>query len=156
LQSKVGIGDIDGIIKSGLSSPYRFVPLNSVYTIGYPDIDTGRFVIDFRTTVGIPLFYPEMGFRTFPLFFRGVSLNLFSESGVIAADDSVKNYVLTDVDDFLRRPGRYIRSSLGSELSFDFLIGYRFPFAVQLGYAYTFDEEGAEGIYVLLKSDLQF
>ena len=156
IQSKGEAGTADNRIKSGIYNKHVYIPLNGVYTMGYNEPIAGVFVLDFKTTLGFPILKVFRGFQTLPLFFEGMTFNLFNDNGLVAATDSPYNFVVTDMSDFAQNPRRYVRSSFGAELEMDFIIGYEMPFAVQIGYVHTVSEGGRNGIYVLFKSDVQF
>lgn len=156
IRSKGEAGAAGDRIVSGIYNKHVYIPLNGVYTMGYNEPVAGVFALDFKTTLGFPVLKVFRGFQALPLFFEGMTFNLFNDNGLIAAEDSPYNFVITDIRDFTQNPRRYIRSSFGAELEMDFIIGYEMPFAVQIGYVYTVSEGGRNGIYVSFISDLSF
>jgi len=156
IQSKGGVGDVGDRIKSGLANDCIYVPLKSVYTMGYPEPIAGSFVLDFKTTLGFLLLSVNSGFRTFPLFFEGINLNLFNDNGLIVSGENTESFIITDIRDFTRSPFQYIRSSIGGELEWNFIIGYKFPFVMKFGYVLALAEGGTDGYYISIKTALPF
>jgi hypothetical protein len=148
IQSKGGIGRK---VLSGSYFEYVYVPLNAVYTLGYPDRIPGNFILDIKLTFGFPLLRVERGPGTFPIFFKGVSLYFFNDNGLIVSDVDTSGFIITDVSN-LASPFQHIRSSLGGELNWDFILGYEFPLSIELGYVYTLSEGGSDGFFVTVRT----
>jgi len=123
---------------------------------GYPEPIAGSFVLDFKTTLGFLLLSVNSGFRTFPLIFEGINLNLFNDNGLIVSGENTESFIITDIRDFTRSPFQYIRSSIGGELEWNFIIGYEFPFVMKFGYVLALAEGGMDGYYISIKTALPF
>jgi hypothetical protein len=140
-----GKGGIGREVVSGSSVEYVYLPLNGLYTLGFPRMISGTYVFDVKFTVGFPLLRIERGIGAFPLFFRGMSIRLFSENGFIFPDEEGSEFSVRDP-----------RSSIGSELNWDFLAGYEFPLSFQLGYVRALSEGGRNGLYATFKANVLF
>jgi len=146
--NKAGFGAVNGYVQSGNTSGYAFVPLNGVFTLGYPDPIPGKIVSDIKLTMGMPLVQINRGIHALPFFFKGIRLRWYSDNSIVVSDSSPYRFVITSADDFIQFPLQYIRSSMGAELQFAALIGYELPFDVTLGYVYPFSTTGRSGIYI--------
>ena len=137
-----------GTVYSGATSRYVYAPLEGVLTRGYYDAVPGNFVSNLRMSIGAPLLPVNSGIYGLPLFFKSINIKAYMDNGLIAATSSAYPFVLTEADSFRRDPARFIRSSLGAELLFDFVIGYELPATFIIGYAHTLSEGGQSGIYL--------
>jgi hypothetical protein len=142
-----GKGGIGRQVVSGALGEFMYLPLNGVYTSGFSENIWGSYVLDIKTTVGFPLLRLERGIGAFPLFFRGISTWFYNDCGFLFSD--------SDLGEALLKPDT-VRTSIGSELSFDFLVGYEFPLSIQIGYVYPLSTGGGEGFHTSLRANLEF
>ena len=142
-----GKGGIDRQVVSGRLDGFMYLPLNGVYTYGFPDNIWGSYVLDVKTTIGFPLLRFERGIGAFPLFFRGMSTYLYNDCGFLFSEGEQGEFPL--------QPDA-TRASIGSELSFDFLLGYEFPLSLQIGYVYPLSVGGSEGFYASFRASIEF
>ncbi len=154
VKSSWGVIDEKERVTSGALSDYIYIPLNSIYTMGYPEVINGRFVLDFKTALSAPLFNVYRGIRAIPIFFEGINISLYLDNGIITANSTPYDFVITDLNDFWGDPIRYIRSSVGFELQFGFIIGYEVPLKINLGYVHTLSYGGTDGFYTRIKMDI--
>jgi len=147
-RGRAGIGGPPGLVISGASDRYDYLPLDGIYTAGYPDPVRGEAVLDLKAQLWVPVLTPDRGVRAFPLFLQGVALGGFACGGVLFSDrESLPS---------MQRPGKYLRTSLGVELKAGLLAGYEFPVELLGGYQWAFSDGGRDGFYWTVKLDRCF
>jgi len=156
LKNKTGFGNFNDYIQSGSISTYAYAPLNGVLTRGYPQPVSGSSVTDCKLTVSAPILTVYRGIHAFPLFLKGIYLNLYSDNGMIIAPSSPYTFVATNIGKFAASPLQYIRSSAGAEIVISTVIGYEFPFEIAAGYVYPFSPLGESGVYLKAGMGLTF
>lgn len=145
---RAGIGGPPGLVFSGASDRYDYLPLDGIYTAGYPDPVPGDGVLNLKAQLWVPVFTTDRGFRAFPLFLQGVALGGYVCGGVLFSNrESLP---------LMQRPGKYLRTSLGVELKAGLLAGYEFPVELLGGYQWAFSEGGRDGFYWAVKIDRYF
>ncbi|UCB46955.1 MAG: hypothetical protein JSV25_05935 [Spirochaetota bacterium] len=156
IQSRWNPVDDINRVTYGAYSKFVYVPLNSVYTLGFPDIVPARFAMDVKTTLKTRLFSVDRGIGSLPLFFEGVNLSAFLDNGLAASPNSLYDVVVGDINELVEDPWGHIRSSAGAELEVEFLIGYQYPLIFDIGYVYPISSGGKSGIYVDARLELPF
>jgi hypothetical protein len=124
-----------------------YLPLNGVYTMGYPSPVPARFAIDAKTSITTRLIAVDRGIRSLPFFFEGINLSAYLDNGLAVSPGSEYDFVAENAGELFDDPWGHIRSSVGAELGFSFLIGYEFPLEFNLGYVYALSSGGQSGFY---------
>jgi hypothetical protein len=127
LLSRIGLGDSEGLVRAGRVSDRVYVPVNGIFTRGYPDETAGDVVSDLRWTLAVPLLRINGGIGAFPLFFRDIQLSPYVSHSIV--DGS-------------------IRTSAGGELTLRTVLGYDIPFDLTAGYVHAFSTGGKSGLYL--------
>ncbi len=103
------------------------------YLRGYPaDIFRGQRICLTSLEYRLPLWIPERGLGTLPVFFDKLHFRLFADWG--NAWD-----VTTDLSDF--------KTGVGTEILVDLTLGYHLPLSGRLGWARGLDKEGISEFY---------
>ena len=114
-------------------SLFDIVRTNNAVLRGYPDnAFTGRRYAAFNAEYRFPLFSPQRGWRSFPLFLRHFSGSVFFDaanawSGEFQAGD--------------------VKTAAGASIALDSGIGFALPLTAQVTLAHGFDEQGDTKVY---------
>jgi len=114
-------------------SLFDIVRTNNAVLRGYPDnAFTGRRYAVFNAEYRFPLFDPQRGWRSFPLFLRHFSGSVFFDaanawSGEFQAGD--------------------VKTAAGASIALDSGIGFALPLTAQVTLAHGFDEQGDTKVY---------
>ena len=114
-------------------SLFDIVRTNNAVLRGYPDnAFTGRRYVAFNAEYRFPLFSPQRGWRSFPLFLRHFSGSVFFDaanawSGEFQAGD--------------------LKTAAGASIALDSAIGFALPLTAQVTLAHGFDEQGDTKVY---------
>ncbi|MFW6181083.1 MAG: hypothetical protein ACOC8N_04985, partial [Spirochaetota bacterium] len=146
----------EGLVLSGKTGGPVYVPLEGLYTPGYPEPVAGDTAADLVLKAGVALLRLERGMGGLPLFFRGAVFSLFTAHGVLIAGDPDQPFVAEGWKQLLDDPGRYVRSSWGPELQVSAVAGYRVPVELRVGYVFPLSAGGRPGMYVTLDAGLSF
>jgi Tol biopolymer transport system component len=115
------------------ASLFDIVRTNNAVLRGYPDdAFTGRRYAAFNAEYRFPLFSPQRGWRSFPLFLRHFRGSVFFDaahawSGEFRAED--------------------VKTSAGASIGLDSAIGFALPLTAELTLARGFDEQGDTKVY---------
>ena len=140
----------------GAYSEYLFVPMNGVYTRGYPEALPARFAMDLKTTLSVPLLTVDRGIGALPFFFEGAKLSFFFDSGLAVSQSGGRDFFIGSFQDLLDDPAGHIRSSIGPQLELDFIVGYDYPLTAEIGYVYPLSSGGSSGLFMDMKIELAF
>lgn len=100
---------------------------------GYPAFDrSGTQFHLLQLEYRIPLFRPQLGLQTLPIYVRRLYMNVFTDFGDAFFGE-------LDLEHF--------RWGVGSELFMDFTLGYYLSFTWRLGFAYGVNEGGGPQVY---------
>ena len=114
-------------------SLFDIVRTNNAVLRGYPEnAFTGRRYAVFNAEYRFPLFDPQRGWRSFPLFLRHFSGSVFFDaanawSGEFRAGD--------------------VKTAAGASIALDSAIGYALPLTAEVTLAHGFDEQGDTKVY---------
>ena len=114
-------------------SLFDIVRTNNAVLRGYPDnAFTGRRYAAFNAEYRFPLFDPQRGWRSFPLFLRHFSGSVFFDaanawSGEFQAGD--------------------LKTAAGASIALDSAIGFALPLTAEVTLAHGFDERGDTKVY---------
>jgi len=114
-------------------SLFDIVRTNNAVLRGYPDnAFTGRRYASFNAEYRFPLFSPQRGWRSVPLFLRHFSGSVFFDaanawSGEFQAGD--------------------VKTAAGASIALDSGIGFALPLTAQVTLAHGFDEQGDTKVY---------
>jgi hypothetical protein len=112
------------------------VRTNQAVLRGYPDnAFTGRRYAGFNAEYRFPLFSPQRGWRTLPLFLRHFRGSVFFDAAHAWSD----RFQLSDV-----------KTAAGAALGLDSAIGYSLPLRAELSVAHGFREKGDTRVYFKL------
>ncbi len=115
---------------------FDLVRTNMAVLRGYPDdAFTGRRFVAANAEYRFPLFSPQRGWRSLPLFLRHLRGTVF----VDAADAWTGDFRLGD-----------LKTAAGVSLGFDTAVGFALPFTAELTLAHGFDELGETKAYFRL------
>ncbi len=118
------------------SSIFNLVRTNLAVLRGYPDnAFTGRRFVAANVEYRFPLFSPQRGWRSLPIFLRHMRGTVF----VDAANAFSGDFRVAD-----------LKTSAGVSLGFDTAVGYAVPFTAELTVAHGFDELGDTRFYFRL------
>ena len=115
------------------ASLFDIVRTNEAVLRGYPDdAFTGRRYVTFNAEYRFPLFSPQRGWRSVPLFLRHFRGSVFFDaanawSGPFEASD--------------------VKTAAGASLGLDSAIGFVLPLRAELSVAHGFDEHGDTRVY---------
>jgi outer membrane protein assembly factor BamA len=115
------------------ASLFDIVRTNNAVLRGYPDdAFTGRRYAAFNAEYRFPLFSPQRGWRSFPLFLRHFRGTVFFDaasawSGELSAAD--------------------VRTAAGGSIGLDSAIGFALPVSAEVTVAHGFDERGETKVY---------
>jgi outer membrane protein insertion porin family len=121
---------VGGYPDSGL---FDLVRTNVAVLRGYPDdAFAGRRFVAANAEYRFPLFSPQRGWRSFPLFLRHFSGSVFFDaahawSGSFRTED--------------------VKKSAGASLALDSAIGFALPMTAEVTLARGFDEKGETKVY---------
>jgi len=143
-------GNAGNLVRSGKSMGYTYIPVDGVYTPGYPDAVSGELILQTIDTIGIPVASIERGIGTIPVYMNNIILKPFFSGEVIASRESEYSFVVNRMNDFFIAPSGYIRTSAGVKLQFAFTVGYENTIEINLGYVNAFSAKGRDGIFLEL------
>jgi hypothetical protein len=144
-----------GLVRTGDTGDLAYVPLDGLYTPGYPEPVAGDTAADLLLKAGLPLRL-EQGIGGLPLFFRGAVLSLFTAHGVLVSQEPARAFVADGWARLLEDPGRHVRTSWGPELQISVVAGYRVPVNLRVGYVSPLSPGGRAGIYAAVDAGLAF
>ena len=114
-------------------SLFDIVRTNNAVLRGYPDdAFTGRRYAVLNAEYRFPLFSPQRGWRSFPLFLRHFSASVFFD----AANAWSEEFRAGDV-----------KTAAGGSIALDSAIGYALPLTAEVTLAHGFDEQGDTKVY---------
>ena len=114
-------------------SLFDLVRTNNAVLRGYPEnAFTGRRYAVFNAEYRFPLFDPQRGWRSFPLFLRHFSASVFFDaanawSGEFRAEE--------------------VKTAAGGSIALDSAIGFALPLTAEVTLAHGFDEQGDTQVY---------
>lgn len=115
------------------ASLFDVVRTNNAVLRGYPDnAFTGRRYAALNAEYRFPLFSPQRGWRSFPLFLRHFRGSVFFD----AADAWSGDFQI----------GR-VKTAAGASIGLDSAIGFTLPLTAELSVARGFDDQGETGVY---------
>jgi outer membrane protein assembly factor BamA len=115
------------------ASLFDIVRTNDAVLRGYPDnAFTGRRYAAFNAEYRFPLFSPQRGWRSLPLFLRHFRGSVFFDAAQAWSD----RFELSDV-----------KTAAGAALGLDSAIGFVLPLRAELSVAHGFDEQGDTRVY---------
>ena len=111
---------------------------------GYPPrVYAGSEYVLANIEYRIPMFYPDRGISTLPLYLRRLDANLFMDYG------GAFNYLDLRSIRFFHHgaliDSRQLHASLGAELWVGLTLGYLLNTQLRIGYAYGFSDEAVKG-----------
>ncbi len=112
---------------------FDIVRTNNAVLRGYPDnAFTGRRYAAFNAEYRFPLFSPQRGWRSFPLFLRHFRGSVFLD----AASAWSGEFQVEDV-----------KTSAGASIGLDSAVGFALPLSAELTVAHGFEEQGDTKVY---------
>jgi Tol biopolymer transport system component len=118
------------------ASLFDLVRTNEAVLRGYPDdAFTGRRYAAFNAEYRFPLFSPQRGYQSVPLFLRHLRATLLFD----AANAWTGRFDLSDM-----------KASAGASLGLDSAVGFTLPFTAELALAHGFHEKGDTRLYLRL------
>lgn len=118
------------------SSIFNLVRTNVTVLRGYPDnAFTGRRFVAANAEYRFPLFSPQRGWRSLPVFLRHLRGTVFFD----AANAFSGDFRVAD-----------LKTSAGASLGFDTAVGYALPFTAEFTVAHGFDQLGDTRFYFRL------
>jgi outer membrane protein assembly factor BamA len=115
------------------ASLFDIVRTNEAVLRGYPDnAFSGRRYAAFNAEYRFPLFSPQRGFRSLPLFLRHFRGSLFFDAAHAWSD----HFELSDV-----------KTAAGAALGLDSAIGFVLPLRAELSVAHGFERQGDTRVY---------
>ena len=115
------------------ASLFDIVRTNEAVLRGYPDnAFTGRRYAAFNAEYRFPLFSPQRGFRSLPLFLRHFRGSLFFDAAHAWSD----SFELADV-----------KTAAGAAIGLDSALGFVLPLRAELSVAHGFERQGDTRVY---------
>jgi len=115
------------------ASLFDIVRTNSAVLRGYPDnAFTGRRYAAFNAEYRFPIFSPQRGWRSFPLFLRHFSGSVFFDAAHVWSEE----FRAEDV-----------KKAVGGSIGLDSAIGFALPLTAQLTLARGLDDQGDTRVY---------
>jgi Tol biopolymer transport system component len=114
-------------------SLFDIVRTNNALLRGYPDdAFTGRRFVTLNAEYRFPIFSPQRGWRSFPLFLRHLRGSVFFDAANAWTGDF---------------RAEELKTAAGASLGLDSAIGFALPLSAELGVARGFDDEGDTKVY---------